>query len=625
MLNRWTFLLASAFTTITTQATHIIGGELFYDQTASGQYQVTLKLYRDCSSAVVFDATVAIGVFNGNDFSLFTTELLSFPGAQNVPIVLDSPCLTLPPDLCVETTSYVGTFFLPPSADGYILTYQRCCRTGIISNLQTPADLGLTVTTRIPGQAIAVNSSPRFNLLPPIALCINAPLSFDHSATDPDGDLLVYTLTTPFNGADNLTPQPNPPAPPPYLPVPWLAPYTEGYPIDSDPAISIDAATGLLTLTPTLQGNFTVGVMVQEFRDGLLLAETRRDFLFKAVACDAVVSAGILPQVSSSDPFCDDLTEFFNNTSVGAQTYFWDFGDPTTDADTSNVLDPQWTYLEPGSYTVSLISNPGTTCADTVTGVFDVFLAPQPLITPPPPACGNDPVTLSADGVFGPNATFQWQLGAGSVPATANTEDVTVQFANTGTHEVSVTVGENGCTAFATVEVINAPQPVAGYQVFPASPQLIGVPISFTDASNANGGNIASWSWTIEGTEYSASTANATWNPAFPGLYHITLVIVDAEGCTDTIEFDYTIIGGPIRIPNVFSPNGDSHNETFHIENVDQYSNDLYVYGRWGNQVYTARNYKNQWDGAGVPDGTYYYVLRIDNGDEYAGHVTLLR
>ena len=51
----------------------------------------------------------------------------------------------------------------------------------------------------------------------------------------------------------------------------------------------------------------------------------------------------------------------------------------------------------------------------------------------------------------------------------------------------------------------------------------------------------------------------------------------------------------------------------------------IIVYNRWGSQVYTARNYKNQWDGSGVPDGTYYYVLRIDNGDEYAGHVTLLR
>ncbi len=621
MLNRWTFLIATALTAITARATHIIGGELFYDHLGGSQYQVTLKLYRDCNSATAFDASAAVGVFTA-DGTLVTTQLLTFPGSQSVPIVLDSPCLTLPPNLCVETTSYVGTFDLPATTDGYIITYQRCCRTAIISNLQNPADLGLTVTTRIPGAAIPSNSSPRFNELPPIALCLNAPLVFDHSATDPDGDQLVYSLITPFNGGDNLMPQPNPPAPPPYVPVPWLAPtYSENYPIDSDPAIAIDAVSGQLTLTPTLQGNFNVGVMVQEFRDGALINETRRDFLFKVVACDATVTAGIQPQ----NEFCDDLTMFYSSGSVGAQSYFWDFGDPTTDADTANVTDPQWTYIEPGAYTVTLIANPGTTCADTITSVFDVFLAPQPSIVPPPPACGNDPVTLNADGIFGANATFQWQLGAGSDPTTANTEEVTVQFANTGTHEVTVTVGENGCTAFATAEVINAPQPVAGYQVFPASPQLIGVPITFTDASNANGGNLASWSWTIDDTEYSASTANATWNPTLPGTYHITLVIVDAQGCTDTIDFLYTIIGGPIIIPNVFSPNGDAHNETFHIQNVDQYNNDLYVYSRWGNKVYTARNYKNQWDGAGVPDGTYYYVLRIDNGDEYSGHVTILR
>ncbi|MBK8499105.1 MAG: gliding motility-associated C-terminal domain-containing protein [Flavobacteriales bacterium] len=620
MLNRWSILLATALAATSVHATHIVGGELYYDHLGGSQYQLTLKLYRDCTG-IAFDGTVVIGVFNASDFSLYTTTTLVFPGGSNVPITLDSPCLTLPPNICVETTSYTGVVSLPASPDGYILAYQRCCRTGIISNLQSPADLGLTVIARIPGQAIASNSSARFNELPPIALCLNAPLVFDHSATDPDGDQLVYSLTTPFNGGTNGNPQPNPPDPPPYSPVPWLAPYTETNPIDANPGISIDAVTGELTVTPTLQGNFTIGVMAQEYRDGVLLNETRRDFLFKVVACDATVNSVIQPQ----NEFCDDLTMSFSSVGNGATSYFWDFGEPITDADTANVAGPQWTFTEPGTYQVTLVANPGTTCADTAVSTFNIYLAPQPLIEPPPPACGNDPVTLSAGGLFGPSATFQWQLGFGSVPTTANTGQVTVQFPNTGTHEVALTVGENGCTGFTTAQVVNAPQPVAAYTVSPPSPQLVGTSITFTDASNASGGQIASWSWTIDDTEFNATTASATWNPTMPGTYHITLTVVDAQGCTDTIDFYYTVIGGPIIIPNVFSPNGDDHNETFHIQNVEQYNNDLWVYNRWGSKVYTSRNYKNQWDGDDVPDGTYYYVLRIDNGDEYAGHVTLLR
>lgn len=619
MFLRRSLSLLAATSFLCAQATHIVGGELFYDHLGGSQYQVTLKLYRDCTG-IAFDATAAVGVFNA-DGSLYATQTLTFPGAQNVPIVLDSPCLTLPPNLCVETTSYVGIFDLPPTVDGYILSYQRCCRTGIINNLQNPGDLGLTVTTRVPGQSIASNSSPRFNELPPIALCLNAPLSFDHSATDPDGDSLVYALCTPFNGGTALDPQPNPPTAPPYAPVTWLAPYTEGYPIDSDPAIAVDPATGLLTLTPNLQGNFTIGVLVQEYRNGVLLNETRRDFLFKVVACDAVVTAGIQPQTE----FCQDLTMNFSSGSAGAVQYHWDFGVEGIEADTANTTNPSWTFTEPGTYNVTLIANPGTTCADTTTSVFNVYLSPEPFITTPPFACGNLPVTLLAEGTFGANANLQWQLGAGSQPTTANTPEVTVQFADPGDHEVSLLVAENGCTGFYSTTISNAAQPVAGFSVTPASPQLVGVPVTFTDGSAAPGGAIDSWWWTIDDTEWTSDDAVASWTTPWPGTYHITLVVTTAQGCADTTDAYYVVIGGPLTIPNVFSPNGDGNNETFHIINVDQYNNDLYVYNRWGSKVYTSRNYKNQWDGDGVPDGTYYYVLRIDDGREFSGHVTLLR
>ncbi|MFN3876681.1 MAG: hypothetical protein ACK4L7_12325, partial [Flavobacteriales bacterium] len=195
------------------RATHIIGGEIYYDHLGGGLYDVTLKLYRDCSG-IAFDATATIGVFDAVTNSLLQVQQLSFPGGSFIPIELDTPCLTLPPDVCVETTSYTGLFNLPLSANGYILSYQRCCRTGIIQNLLSPGDLGLTVTTRIPGAEAPVNSSPRFIELPPVALCLDAPLAFDHSAYDPDGDSLAYSLVAPFNGGTIGNPQPSPPAPP---------------------------------------------------------------------------------------------------------------------------------------------------------------------------------------------------------------------------------------------------------------------------------------------------------------------------------------------------------------------------------------------------------------------------
>jgi gliding motility-associated-like protein len=85
-----------------------------------------------------------------------------------------------------------------------------------------------------------------------------------------------------------------------------------------------------------------------------------------------------------------------------------------------------------------------------------------------------------------------------------------------------------------------------------------------------------------------------------------------------------------LKVPNVFTPNGDGLNDTFIIPGLDQYlENDLTIINRWGNHVYEKKNYANEWTGDGLLDGTYYYVLTAKNpsGDTetYKGYVTLLR
>lgn len=86
----------------------------------------------------------------------------------------------------------------------------------------------------------------------------------------------------------------------------------------------------------------------------------------------------------------------------------------------------------------------------------------------------------------------------------------------------------------------------------------------------------------------------------------------------------------PLVIPNIFTPNGDNVNDTFFIPGLDTYSdNEITIINRWGNHVYEKINYKNDWSGAGLPEGTYYYLLRVKNKlgnwDVYKGYLTLVR
>ncbi len=597
---------------------------MYYDHLGGDQYQVTIKLYRDCSAITGYDNPIQVGVYSGLGTYLWTTPI-TFPGADLVPIDLDNPCLSLPPEACIEVAVYTQTITLPQTPDGYILSYQRCCRTAIIENLPDPGSLGITLMCTVPGTDVTdVNSSPRFNELPPVALCINEPLVFDHSATDLDSDVLEYVLCTPFNGGTQAQPTPIPSAAtaPPYQLIPWALGYSETYPIDSDPAIAIDPATGLLTLTPSQLGVYNVGVCVKEYRNGVLLSETRRDFLFEVVACNASVAAGVLPQQPAQ--VCSGLMMNFTNLSQGASNYHWDFGDPGTPLDTANIYNPSWTYAQPGSYTVSIIANPGLVCADTASTLFNVYYAPEPYFEVPEPTCGPSSSTLVALGDhFGPGANVFWDLGQGVDPSSALGHEVEASFP-VGVHPVTVNVIENGCAGDFTANVVVYQVPTAFFGVEPASPQLAGTVVTLNDGSNGNGASIVDRSWSASTIDLGSGT-QVIWDNTLPGQYVLSLTVTTADGCSDTFFMNYEIYAGDIDIPNVFTPNGDGLNDYFVIENGQYKANTLRIYNRWGMVVYETVNYRNTWRGTDLPDGTYYYIFTLAQGGEFTGHVTLLR
>jgi len=63
-------------------------------------------------------------------------------------------------------------------------------------------------------------------------------------------------------------------------------------------------------------------------------------------------------------------------------------------------------------------------------------------------------------------------------------------------------------------------------------------------------------------------------------------------------------------IPNIFTPNNDGKNDLFVIKDLSSYpGSGLIVFNRWGNEVYHSDDYLNNWDGSGLAEGTYYYIL----------------
>ena len=177
------------------QAAHIIGGEITYECLGNNQYEFTMRIYRDCaSSGAIFDS--APGAFtqgsvtvykDGTTLPFITTLFLAAPSVTVIPPDVSNPCLIIPDDVCVEEGVYVFTLDLPTDPNSYHIVYQRCCRNNSISNIINPGETGATYTIELTPEAQqtstgCVNNSPTFNTFPPIIICANEPINFDHSA-----------------------------------------------------------------------------------------------------------------------------------------------------------------------------------------------------------------------------------------------------------------------------------------------------------------------------------------------------------------------------------------------------------------------------------------------------------
>jgi gliding motility-associated-like protein len=521
LLSRQLFLWAFLLITISSHATHILGGTMYYEHVVGTQYRITLELYRDCgpnnSLNIPFDDPVMLAIYDGNGQFQFQQNI-PFNGESLIPVTQADPCLTLPPYVCESVAYYSVLIDLPPNATGYHISYQRCCRTPGIVNLMIPEDQGFTCTVHIPAIALQVNSSPRFNLLPPVALCFGQHFELDMSASDTDGDQLVYALWTPFHGGSVNDPLPLA-APPPYQPVIWANGYGTAQPIDSDPQLVIDPATGIITLRPILIGSFAMGVIVSEYRNGQLIGVIHRDIHINVVPCETMVPASIAPQ----DELCTGLTiNPFNQAGFG-QLWSWDFGDLTTDADTSALEFPSWTFSEPGIYQITLITNRGYPCADTSSVLFDV----RPPIHANFPGgavyCPFEEVTLTGMGEFSPNASMVWDIEQVGV---ISGSPAVFSFPVEGEHVVKLYIEDEGCESEFESIITVLPPPQASL----SCPVIACAGDALQFLSTSQGATPLTYAWDL-GNGASSSAAAFTYAYPGPGTYTISLTVSTTTGC----------------------------------------------------------------------------------------------
>jgi hypothetical protein len=196
------FLLSFLFTILfilPALASHIIGGDISVRYLSPNNYQVTVTFFRDCSSGTGYDNPMYVGVYDKVTHA--QNQIINMGAPTVSSVTLGDACYT--PSICLEKGVYVANVTLANNPNGYYLSWLRCCRNATIDNIVTPADDGYVLYAEVADPSI-VNSSPVFNVIPDGYMCATYLNSDNFSATDADGDQLVYSFSTPLSCSPTL-------------------------------------------------------------------------------------------------------------------------------------------------------------------------------------------------------------------------------------------------------------------------------------------------------------------------------------------------------------------------------------------------------------------------------------
>lgn len=231
------------------------------------------------------------------------------------------------------------------------------------------------------------------------------------------------------------------------------------------------------------------------------------------------------PPVTNFGASPSGLSVAFSDSTQGATSYFWDFGDGNTDT----VPNPNHTYASSGIYTACLITQSACGAFDTLCTQVTACVDPSAQFSSA--YVTNDTVAFS-DASTQASSWF-WDFGDGSTDTVANP---THAYSSSGQYTVCLIVS-NVCgsdTSCMTQNICLTP-PAASFST--ATNELVA---TFTDGSS----NAASWSWDF-GDGNTSSQQNPTHTYAFNADFFVCLTITDLCGNVDMICDTITICAPP--------------------------------------------------------------------------------
>lgn len=535
------------------KASHALGAELTYECLGNDQYRVRLTFYRDCAGTVSINNIDTDVKINSSCFNTTINLTLQSPPQYGPPFDQFLEAYEIPiycqASNCgngnlpgIQEIVFEGTVTLPPCAD-YTFSYVEYARSAAIQTLVNADQDSIRVEAFLNNQFAPCNSSSQFDVPARGIICLNQPNTMIHTATDFDGDLLVYSLYAPLHG--------------PNIPVTYEAGYSFTNPINNS---NFNFSNGILDVTPTEISVTVIGVLVEEYRDGVLIGSVMRDFQVTVVdECpqnpDGLFQSDtIVGYDADSIVVCtSDTIEFdvvLGNTLQGQQ-YFLEAGNLADFPGATFEVFPD--PLVQGSVYGHFTWSPNLSNINNQSLIFQAYDDNCPVVgytnftytfyfnnivtdanvEQLGVAC-NDSIELEVEleGSTG-TVVYEWQDGAST----------TTYWATPGMYTVTVT-DSLGCSGTDGYEVYYNNEPVAE---FTAPNVCLGEELVVDDQSYnyAEQGvtplNLTDWLWDFGDGSGLSTDQSPTYIYTEAGQYDITLFLTNENNCLDSFEFSVLV------------------------------------------------------------------------------------
>lgn len=229
--------------------------------------------------------------------------------------------------------------------------------------------------------------------------------------------------------------------------------------------------------------------------------------------------------------------------------------------------------------------------------------------------------------------SWKWNFGDGDSSMGQVTSHC---YTTPGMYDVSISVSTNaGCNSSKTISnlVTAYSPPKANFFVNPVSTDIFHPNITFTNQSTDSYG-IKTWQWHFGDGADSIRGNIVNHNYTDTGEYCANLIVTNIHGCSDTTQRCIEITPlFTLYVPNAFSPNHDGLNDVFEAQGGGMTSFDMWIFDRWGQQLFHSTNIHKGWDGTigGVKcaEDTYIWMIQVNdnsnNNHSYWGRVSLIK